>query len=96
MNAALSEPKEVFVVVGDLTIRELEVLCLLGQGKAKKEITQMTGESRKEVEYHCTSIQQKLNLQDGVALLRFAAQWVIWRFSMPPASKDSICPTPLL
>jgi DNA-binding NarL/FixJ family response regulator len=59
-----------------LTDRELEVLSLIGGGKATKIIADQMGISTRTVEAHRAHIKEKLGLTDGAELVRYAVQWV--------------------
>ncbi|HET9300582.1 MAG TPA: response regulator transcription factor [Candidatus Polarisedimenticolaceae bacterium] len=55
-----------------LTPREREVLQLLAEGHATREIASVLGTSIKTVESHRVHIQRKLGLQEPAALTRYA------------------------
>lgn len=57
-----------------LTAREREVLQLIGEGRASKEIAHALSLSVKTVETHRRNILQKLNLKNTAELIRFAIQ----------------------
>jgi DNA-binding NarL/FixJ family response regulator len=57
-----------------LTIRETEVLKLIGEGKAKKEIADLLSISIHTVEHHRENIMSKLNLKTSSGLVRYAIQ----------------------
>jgi DNA-binding NarL/FixJ family response regulator len=61
--------------IESLTDRELEVLELIGKGRATKIIADSLNISPRTVEAHRANLKQKLNLTDGAALVRFAVQW---------------------
>lgn len=61
--------------IEQLTDRELEVLELIGQGKASKLIAETLSISGRTVEAHRAHIKDKLGLPDGPALVRYAVQW---------------------
>jgi DNA-binding NarL/FixJ family response regulator len=61
--------------VNQLSDRELEVLELIGSGKASKHIAETLGISARTVEAHRAHIKEKLSLTDGAALVRYAVQW---------------------
>lgn len=61
--------------IEQLTDRELEVLELIGQGKASKNIAETLSISARTVEAHRAHIKEKLGLPDGPALVRYAVQW---------------------
>lgn len=59
-----------------LTDRELEVLQLIGQGKATRHIAGQLNVSVRTVDAHRAHIKDKLQLPDGAALVRYAVRWV--------------------
>jgi len=59
-----------------LTDRELEVLHLIGQGKATRMIAAQLNVSARTVDAHRAHIKEKLQLADGPSLVRFAVRWV--------------------
>jgi DNA-binding NarL/FixJ family response regulator len=58
-----------------LTDREFEIMQLLGEGKAPKEIASQLHLSAKTIAVHAANIRQKLNLKSTAQLIRFAVQW---------------------
>jgi DNA-binding NarL/FixJ family response regulator len=56
----------------ELTHREREVLRLIGEGAAAKEIAQRLGISPKTVQAHRENLKQKLNLHSTAAMVRYA------------------------
>lgn len=58
-----------------LTDRELQVLELIGQGLATREIAERLHVSGKTVDSHREHIKQKLHLSSAPELLKFAIQW---------------------
>ena len=62
--------------IDQLSDRELEVMELIGSGKASKHIAEALGISARTVEAHRAHIKDKLGLPDGAALVRYAVQWV--------------------
>lgn len=62
--------------VENLSDRELEVLGLIGQGVATKNIAERLGISARTVEAHRAHIKEKLSITDGAALVKYAVQWV--------------------
>ena len=62
--------------IEQLTDRELEVLTLIGSGRATKNIAAQMGISTRTVEAHRAHIKEKLGLTDGAELVRHAVQWV--------------------
>jgi DNA-binding NarL/FixJ family response regulator len=59
----------------ELSDRELEVLTLIGRGQSTSEIAEKLFLSVKTVEAHRERIKGKLNLKNGVELLRYAVQF---------------------
>ena len=55
-----------------LTRREREIVTLIAESYAGKEIAEKLGISEKTVERHRGNILQKLGLRDRVALTRYA------------------------
>lgn len=55
-----------------LTLRERQILQLIGEGKSSKEIANVLGISIKTVESHRTRLMQKLDLHDVASLVRYA------------------------
>jgi DNA-binding NarL/FixJ family response regulator len=58
-----------------LTDREFEVMQLIGEGKAPKEIARQLHLSAKTIAVHAANIRRKLNLKTTAQLIRFAVQW---------------------
>ncbi len=58
-----------------LTVREQEILELIGTGSAPREIAQTLGLSIKTVESHRENIKQKLGIKTASKLALFAFQW---------------------
>jgi DNA-binding NarL/FixJ family response regulator len=56
----------------DLTSRQREVLQLVAEGRARKEIAQILGVSVKTVEFHKQKIAEKLGLHTDAALTAYA------------------------
>ncbi|HSJ03384.1 MAG: response regulator [Verrucomicrobium sp.] len=59
-----------------LTDRELEVLQLIGQGRATRHIAEKLHVSVRTVDAHRAHIKDKLLLPDGPALVRYAVRWM--------------------
>lgn len=59
-----------------LTDRELEVLQLIGQGKATRHIATQLHVSVRTVDAHRAHIKEKLQVPDGPALVRYAVRWM--------------------
>lgn len=55
-----------------LTVRETEVLRLIGQGRANKQIAEDLSISIKTVEKHRQSLMNKLNIHEAAGLTRYA------------------------
>lgn len=64
------------VSLESLTDRELEVLEMIGQGVATKNIAERLCISARTVEAHRAHIKDKLAITEGAALVRYAVQWV--------------------
>jgi len=58
--------------IARLSSREMEVLQLIAEGKANKQIAAELGISIKTVEKHRQSLMQKLNIHDVAGLTRYA------------------------
>jgi DNA-binding NarL/FixJ family response regulator len=58
-----------------LTDREFEIMRLLGEGKAPKDIARQIHLSAKTIAVHAANIRRKLNLRTTAQLIRFAVQW---------------------
>ena len=61
--------------LGKLTDREFEVFGLLGQGLTTREIGLCLGLSTKTVETHRLHVREKLKLESGPALIKYAVRW---------------------
>lgn len=59
-----------------LTDREFEVFQLIGLGKGTKEIGKQLCISPRTVDAHRAHIKEKLGIENGNGLLRFAVRWV--------------------
>ena len=59
-------------IVSELTSREMEVLQLIAEGKANKEIAAELGISIKTVEKHRGHLMEKLDIHDTAGLTRHA------------------------
>jgi DNA-binding NarL/FixJ family response regulator len=62
--------------VDNLTDRELEVLALIGEGVATKNIAERLNISTRTVEAHRAHMKEKLGITDGAALVKYAVQWI--------------------
>jgi DNA-binding NarL/FixJ family response regulator len=58
--------------VDPLTLRERQVLQLIGEGKSSKEIAAVLGISTKTAESHRTRLMQKLDIHEVASLVRYA------------------------
>jgi len=55
-----------------LTVREVEILQLLAEGKTAKEVASALGIATKTSDTHRTNIMRKLNLHSVAELVRYA------------------------
>ena len=62
--------------IAGLSEREFEVLHLLGLGFSTRQISEKLNRSIKTIETHRASLKEKLQLQSGADLVRFAGQWL--------------------
>jgi DNA-binding NarL/FixJ family response regulator len=58
----------------DLTERQIEILCLIAQGRASKEIAYQLGLSPKTVDVHRARIMERLHLSDIASLTLYAVR----------------------
>lgn len=58
-----------------LSDREFEVFQLISEGKSTQQIGEILNISVKTAEVHRAHIREKLNLEDGASVLRFAVRW---------------------
>ena len=72
----LGDSREEIDPVKLLSIREMEVLRLLGQGFGVSEISQNLNLSVKTINVYRDNIRHKLSINDAGSLRRFAIQWV--------------------
>ncbi len=72
----LGESREEIDPVKLLSIRETEVLRLLGQGFGVSEIAQNLNLSVKTINAYRDNIRHKLSIEDASTLRKFAIQWV--------------------
>jgi DNA-binding NarL/FixJ family response regulator len=70
MKSASGKPAKIQGV--DLTSREIEVLQLVAEGMANKNIADELGISIKTVEKHRHNLRKKLGLNDTASLIRYA------------------------
>lgn len=59
-----------------LTPRETEVFRLIGDGRESREIADALNISMRTVDAHRCHIREKLGIEDGSALTRFAMRWI--------------------
>lgn len=59
-----------------LTDREFEIFQLIGEGRGTHEIAEALRISPKTVDVHRMNIRNKLKLEDGSSVTRFAIRWV--------------------
>lgn len=59
-----------------LTDREFEIFQLMGEGRGTHEIAEALRISNKTVDVHRMNMRNKLKLEDGSAVTRFAIRWV--------------------
>ncbi len=62
--------------IAGLSEREFEILHLLGLGFSTRGISEKLNRSIKTIETHRASLKEKLQLQSGADLVRFAGQWL--------------------
>ncbi|MEK6702134.1 MAG: helix-turn-helix transcriptional regulator [Planctomycetota bacterium] len=75
-----------------LTPRELEILCLIGQGMATADIAKLLHRSEKTVEWHRVSLGTKLGVTNRVELARIAIRSGMVQMDAPrvrPASASA-------
>jgi DNA-binding NarL/FixJ family response regulator len=63
--------------VASLSDRELEVMSMIGQGLATREIAERLELSIHTIETYREKIKVKLNLKNAAELWRFAVEWVL-------------------
>jgi DNA-binding NarL/FixJ family response regulator len=63
--------------ISALSDRELEVFCLIGEGRGTREIAEELHLSIKTVETYQAHIKEKLSLHSGRELIQHAVQWKI-------------------
>ena len=66
-----------------LTLREREVVQLVGEGKSSKEVATMLGMTLKTAETHRSNIMIKLNLHSAVELVLYAVRNEIIHVQLP-------------
>lgn len=75
-NMVLQESKQDLNPVEQLSVRELEVLRLLGQGFGVSEIASSLNLSAKTINVYRDNIKHKLSIGDARELRKFAIKWV--------------------
>ncbi len=68
---------EVMKVQAPLTKREREVLSLIGEGKASREIASLLSISEKTVEHHRQRLMEKLGIHTEIGLIAHASRLTI-------------------
>ena len=76
-------PDPVPILAPPLTVREREVLQLVGEGKTSREVARLLGVSLKTVETHRSNIMLKLNLHSTVDLVLYAVRNEIIEVHLP-------------
>lgn len=71
-----------------LTDREFEVFQLLGEGKGTQQVADSLRISHKTVDVHRMNIKNKLKLEDGLAVTRYAIRWSESRKHGSPPDSD--------
>jgi DNA-binding NarL/FixJ family response regulator len=72
--------------VSVLSDRELEVFCLIGQGRGTREIADTLHLSVKTVESYQTHIKEKLSLRNARELVQHAIEWNLTESTTPRTS----------
>jgi DNA-binding NarL/FixJ family response regulator len=82
--------------VDRLSHRELQVLHRIGIGTSTREIARSLNLSIKTIESHRQRIKRKLNLRNGMHLMRFAVDWFNCKHAevMPNISADAMAVAP--
>jgi len=70
--AYAGSPHEPDASIGELTLREVEVLQLIAEGCSNKEIAQMLTVSVKTIETHRSRLMAKLGIHETAGLVRYA------------------------
>jgi DNA-binding NarL/FixJ family response regulator len=91
-NARRKSPDQPLVTqTALLTSREVEVLQLVAEGSANKQIAAYLSISIKTVEKHRTSLMKKLNIHDTAGLTRYAiSEGVIENISQPTVAAKNV------
>jgi DNA-binding NarL/FixJ family response regulator len=75
-NMVLQESKQDLNPIEQLSVRELEVLRLIGQGFGVSEIASSLNLSAKTINVYRDNIKHKLSIGDARELRKFAIKWV--------------------
>ena len=59
---------------GELTLRQREILQLVGEGRSAKEIASLLGISRRTAEFHKARLMKALGLQTTAELIQYAVR----------------------
>lgn len=59
-----------------LTDRQLQVFCLIGQGRSTRQIAEKLHLSIKTIETHHEHIKQKLSIESAAQLAQYATRWI--------------------
>lgn len=68
----------------DLTRRERQILCLIGEGTPTKAVSIRLGINSKTVETHRHNIKAKYGLKNSYELMRFAVLYTLWEKGNEP------------
>ena len=71
------------IIAPPLSVREREVLQLVGEGKTSRQVARLLGVSLKTVETHRSNIMLKLNLHSTVDLVLYAVRNEIIQVHLP-------------
>jgi DNA-binding CsgD family transcriptional regulator len=58
-----------------LSVRELQVLSLIGDGQTTREIAEALSLSVKTIESHRAAIKRKLGLETSAQMVQYAIKW---------------------
>jgi DNA-binding NarL/FixJ family response regulator len=73
LDSGVTDPTSV------LTLREFEVLRLIGHGFGTRKISEKLNRSIKTIEAHRANIKSKLSLKTNIELIQFASLWLAER-----------------
>jgi DNA-binding NarL/FixJ family response regulator len=79
--------------IAGLTVRELEVIGLVGEGRRNKQIGERLFISEKTVRHYLTSIFDKLGVSDRLELMIYAYQHGLAKLPVPsvPEARSKVC-----